>query len=60
MCTMFYFINIVHGAEKTAYYLLFAIELVSAKLPDLSFETGLNSEIVILTTLFIKNENSGV
>ena len=26
-CTMFCFINIVHGAEKTVYYLLFAIEL---------------------------------
>ena len=26
-CTMLCFINIVHGAEKTAYYLLFAIEL---------------------------------
>ena len=32
----------------------------NVKLPDLSFETGLSSEIVIMITLFRKNENIGV
>ena len=31
-----------------------------AKLPDLSFETDLSSQIVILTTFFRKNENADV
>ena len=39
-CTTFCFINIVHGAEKSMYYLLLAIQLQMANLGWVSISIG--------------------
>ena len=39
-----------------AYGLMSKVQISNVKLPDLSFETGLSSEIAILTTLFQKTK----